>query len=282
MICYLGLYEKEKYIIASPFERVSSTKNIFPLISYQSNPSTFNSKNRPLFDDYKSLERSFLNQGYLKNFGFGSTITNEGSIKYDGFALPEVSRIECKIQSYNKSNAIKFTTLGSPKIWRVSPVAMALAYTKLFTLNNSINGTFLANHSNKVADFNIDTTTNKIKWNSTSEYFNFVKNNIFIPMSHVVTVGTLYNQVKLDGKVYHLYAKTGTLNEGNQQNEDKLLVLIISKGPVETFTTLNQLRENKFWTVYFSLPKGESDFGNTILKAYDIIINSATFKTYMQ
>ncbi len=281
MICYLGLYEKEKYITASPFERVSSTKNIFPLINYQSNLYTFNSKNRPLFDDYKSLERSFLNQGYLKNFGFESRLANEGSIKYDGFALPEVSRIESKIQSYSKSNAIKFTTLGSPKIWRVSPVAMALAYTKLFTLNNTINGTFLNSKNAKEAFFDIDTMSDQVKWNSTSEYFNFIKNNVFTPMSHVVTSGTL-KYIPIPSNGYHLYAKTGTINEGAVSNEDKLLVLIISKGKVEEFTTLNQLRENKFWTVYFSLPKGQSDFSSNILRAYDTIIKSEAFKKYMQ
>ena len=100
-------------------------------------------------------------------------------------------------------------------------------------------------------------------------------------MSHVVTSGTLkYTPIPSNG--YHLYAKTGTLNEGAVSNEDKLLVLIISKGKVEEFTSLNQLRENKFWTVYFSLPKGESDFSSNILRAYDTIIKSEAFKKYMQ
>jgi hypothetical protein len=171
--------------------------------------------------------------------------------------------------------------LGSPKIWRVSPVAMALAYTKLFTLNNTINGTFLNSKNAKEAFFDIDTMSDQVKWNSTSEYFNFIKNNVFTPMSHVVTSGTL-KYIPIPSNGYHLYAKTGTINEGAVSNEDKLLVLIISKGKVEEFTTLNQLRENKFWTVYFSLPKGQSDFSSNILRAYDTIIKSEAFKKYMQ
>lgn len=281
MVCYIGLYEKDKFDKSKLFKSVSNPSNIFPLVNYNGIKSTFNTNNRPLIYNYKSLERSFLNKGYVKNYAFESRLALEDTFKYNGFALPDIATIECKIQSSNNINAVKFTTLGSPKIWRVSPVAMALAYTKLFSLNNAINGTFLYKKNKLIPSFDIDTTSNSIKWNSINEYFSFVKNNIFIPMSHVVTSGTLKN-VPLPSSGYYLYAKTGTLNEGSQKNEDKLLVLIISKGQIESFSTLNQLRENKFWTIYFSLPKGESDFKSTIQESYKAIIESQAFKTYMK
>ncbi|MBK6331000.1 MAG: hypothetical protein IPF62_10955 [Bacteroidetes bacterium] len=206
-------------------------------------------------------------------------------VNFTGFALPEKAKIESKVQAQNSknySNAIKFTTLGSPKIWRVSPVVMALSAAKLFSLNNTLNGTFLINQQMKESKFNIDSTSEKIKWPGIAEYFNFVKTNIYEPMSHVVSKGTLHTLVELKAGNYFLYAKTGTLGEGDQQNEDKLLILVISKGRVEYFQTLDQLRSNKFWVVYFSLPKGERDFRKTVGDIFNKVLDSDAFKKYMQ
>ncbi|MBK6331001.1 MAG: hypothetical protein IPF62_10960 [Bacteroidetes bacterium] len=70
LVCYLGLYEKDTFVSNDTFMQVPDRRVDFPLFSYKGADYSFNKQNPPLLSNYKSLERSFLNEGYKQNFGF--------------------------------------------------------------------------------------------------------------------------------------------------------------------------------------------------------------------
>ena len=85
----------------------------------------------------------------------------------------------------------------------------------------------------------------------------------------------------LESKGYFVYAKTGTIGNGNTNNQ--LLAVVITKGQFDgqDKDTFNELtRNHKFYVAYFVTENSYHNY-SVIRNALKTIVNSNEFLTYM-
>ena len=296
LICYIGSYRKEDFSLKA-FNLNPDKRKDFPTFLYNKKKYAF-SKDWPSLSNINHCKRSYLDEGFEFNYRLNKkkVLQEQGYKKEYSLGLPEQFTIDQNVRAKtlgangkkNYQNAIKRTTLGSGAVWRVSPIQMALATAQLYGLNNQIELTFLKDFetkkkSKKPEYYIANEHKNKeFNWRNISEFHKVVKEQIYAPMHNVIENGTLSSvSLKSSAGSYYLYGKTGTINtSANQQIEDKLLILVISKGDMSKMS-LEQLRKNKFCVMYFSLPYGSKKYKDVYQKALPMMINSESFKSYM-
>ncbi|RYU92886.1 hypothetical protein [Emticicia agri] len=171
----------------------------------------------------------------------------------------------------NFFNGLKNPTLGGTP-YNVTPLKMTEMYGKLFSQNKDYQ-LFLTSREKQNSGWKVDSATWKNGFND------FLKDNVVKGMEQVMTSGTaaaLFGGSNLY-KGYYFYGKTGTIKEG-EQNDSKRLALVISKNNLmET-----PLRQNKFYTVYFTANEANNQEWATYRIIIDRILASESFKNYMK
>jgi len=178
----------------------------------------------------------------------------------------------------NFSKGLRFPALGGSP-YSLTPLKMAEMFGKMASLNPIFRGTIDKSIRDSIP-WNYDAT-----WKSLSNYESFLDENIFKGMQDAIETGTARSLTGGESvyKGYHLYAKTGTI--GNTNNEDsKRLGIIITKNPVKS----GEIKNNRFYIVYFTINNAydsdDSDkswFWKFYRQTLDQIIMSQSFKNYM-
>ncbi len=170
----------------------------------------------------------------------------------------------------NFFNGLKNPTLGGTP-YSVTPLKMTEMYGKLFSRNKDYQ-LYITKREMQQSAWKVDSTTWKNGFND------FLQSNVVKGMEQVMTNGTAAamfggtNQYK----GYYFYGKTGTIKEG-EQNDSKRLALVIAKNNLmET-----PLKQNKFYTVYFTANEANEQEWGTYRTIIDKIIESESFKNYM-
>jgi hypothetical protein len=110
-----------------------------------------------------------------------------------------------------------------------------------------------------------------------NEYKQFLAQNIFTGMHKVVESGTARNLNGIAENGYFIYAKTGTINDGDARSSRRLVVSITNKDVTQSE---NIGPQTKVYTMYF-MTDGTGDFDWNLLR--QIIIRaqqSSSFKNY--
>lgn len=170
----------------------------------------------------------------------------------------------------NFFNGLKNPTLGGTP-YSITPFKMAEMYGKLFSQNKDYQ-LYLTNRVTQQSGWKIDSLTWKGGFND------FLKNNVIKGMEQVMTSGTaaaMFGGTNLY-KGYYFYGKTGTIKEG-EQNDSKRLALVIAK----TNLMETPLKQNRFYTVYFTANEAINQDWTTYRIIIDRILASESFKNYM-
>lgn len=224
-------------------------------------------------DEFKYL---FENAGNYRGWVFAET----GSLNVPDRALSPVIR-----------NGFNQMFLGAFPL-ETSPLQMATMAMRLATLNKAANITTLSDDPNFKPDYQF---FDIYGWSSDSEYMSFHQRQVLNQMKRVPTEGTAtgllsgINRWRNQG--YHVYAKTGTLNDGRpgqtRSSRIKHLMVIISNTDLETVRDPKDLKDVKYYVLYMSYIGIEDSLfrkeGNRrFIPMIDAVIESELFKKYME
>lgn len=313
VLMFLGSYHRndfklnENYRIQNVLSRkLNDPENQFPAIEVTGVPYRLRSLKekgwpRSARDEntYFGNEKSLLAEGLDKNLGLivedvdktDFNIKDRGRVNYadtivyqtlykqqlGGFlwSFPEQSFfIQAERKNANKLtnffNGLKNPTLGGTP-YSITPLKMTEMYGKLFSQNKEYQ-LYLTERVAQQSIWKVDSTTWKNGFNG------FLKDNIIKGMEQVMINGTataMFGGSNVH-KGYYFYGKTGTIKEG-EQNDSKRLALVISKNNLmET-----PLKQNKFYTVYFTANEANNQEWVTYRIIIDQILESESFKKYM-
>lgn len=171
-----------------------------------------------------------------------------------------------------------------------SPLQMATMAMRLVTLNKAANITTLSDDPDHKPDYQFFDTYG---WDSDSEYLAFHQRQVLNQMKRVPVSGTASGlSTRLENwrkQGYHVYAKTGTLNDGRpgqtRSSRIKHLMVIISNTDLETVRDPNKLKDIKYYVLYMSYIGIDEDlFGGNgrFIPMIDAVIESELFKKYME
>lgn len=302
LIIFLGSYQKDD------FDKTNSLKDkltplkdnsSFPILQIGDgiNYTLSDSSNWPLnnathkhFDNPKSM----IAVGFTQNLGLQTYSTtysgklseknnfsklNSELIYKNVWAFPERSYFDQNERGENFSNAIPNTTKGGG-VFRLTPLQILEMYGKMFNYDTDYS-------------LSIDSVTgSKREWQNVGSDWSglfkeqFLKNQVFVGMSNVINNGTAkyLNEFKSKYPTYDFYAKTGTIGANKDDNSKRLIVVISKKGP-------NNIEQQKKYLVYFTIQNAYIDRGDDSIKGWfqkhitkvlGDIVNSETFKNYMQ
>ncbi|MBO4875765.1 MAG: hypothetical protein J5542_10720 [Bacteroidales bacterium] len=182
-------------------------------------------------------------------------------------------------------NGFNQVLLGAYPI-QLSPLQMAMNAYRLASLNSAENITTLLDDAPKSEYKFFESLGNG--WTEES-YLAFVRKQVWSQLGMVPKVGTarVLNGLtaNLEHKGYYLYCKTGTLNDDRnghpERDRIKHLLVIITNQKLENISSVEQLKDVKYYAVYLSY-MGVSDFSNNRFRKYiEAIVESSTFKSYM-
>lgn len=216
----------------------------------------------------------FENAGNYKGWVFAET----GSLNVPDRALAPVIR-----------NGFNQLFLGAFPL-ETSPLQMATMAMRLVTLNKAADITTLSDDPDHKPDYQFFDTYG---WDSDSEYLAFHQRQVLNQMKRVPVSGTasgLSTRLETWRKQgYHVYAKTGTLNDGRpgqtRSSRIKHLMVIISNTDLETVRDPDKLKDVKYYVLYMSyIGIDENLFGGNgrFIPMIDAVIESELFKKYME
>ncbi|MBL7740770.1 MAG: hypothetical protein JNK14_16240 [Chitinophagaceae bacterium] len=236
-----------------------------------------------LFSNYGIHTRSADKSFDMFGSGYDSALFMNG-YKKSGFILPEYSLFDQQGSNVNRSipydvfaSCFRGHVKGSSQVM-ISPAKMTEAFGKMISLNRNYSLTLDPYADADVyAPFAIDNT---IVYNN---YLSLMRESVFKGLKEVLYTGTaarLGSLLPKDSK-YHYYAKTGTTGDNETKTKSKLLVIAISKKDI-TDPEFN-FRNNKFYTIYFTLQNGPAkqneEFQAAVIR---YIEQSDCFKRYME
>jgi hypothetical protein len=288
-------------------KEAGSNESAFPIVEYGGKQYSFD-KNKWYENGKIGLERlrnSILSKGLYNNFHL-----RQGLIEYkDAYSnyfgqnslfskLFEYDKSDHRIWAYPETgsqnladrnlspfirNGLIQMALGSSPL-EVSPLQIATMGMRIVTLNKEENITSLSD-TDQAPEYDLfDIKTGKEQ----ARYLNLYK-DVLTQLKNVPINGTA-SALGRDGlykdatKGYHIYAKTGTLNqEGNDKNRLKHLLVIISRDDLSTVESFAVLKDAKYYVVYLSYIGIDMDEFDTTNygKIISAVINSEQFKKYM-
>ena len=274
------------------------------------------SKLQVLFDPEKwfadgqiDVEHGILNRGLSSNFNlmqglpvasarytnyFGAgefqyLFANAGNYRGWVFAETGSQNVPDRALSPVIRNGFNQMFLGAFPL-ETSPLQMATMAMRLATLNKAENITTLSDDPNHKPDYQFFDTYG---WSSDSEYLAFYQRQVLNQLKSVPVSGTasgLSTRLKIwKEKGYHVYAKTGTLNDGRpgqaRSSRIKHLMVIISNTDLEAVRDPEMLKDVKYYVLYMSyIGIDESLFGGNgrFIPMIDAVIESELFEKYME
>ena len=118
-------------------------------------------------------------------------------------------------------------------------------------------------------------------------YEDILSNHLFRGMARVVTDGTgkglAATASKLKNVGYGVYAKTGTISNGEGNPQSQLLAVVITKGKMDGLDADEfnaKSADGRFYVLYFLTEKQKHDY-NVINNALTTVCNSGEFQRYM-
>lgn len=218
---------------------------------------------------YPDTSRYIFTGNYFEN---RRQITNKELASLFPWVYPQASSIlEWKLNANTAAERLRQYTLGSYLV-AVTPLKMAEMYGKLYCQHPDFHASIVPNAN-----------PFKEKWrNSEGEeeegIFSFYQHNLFRGMKMCVEQGTAKEHLKslTSETIYYFYAKTGTLEGDNAQDDDRMLAIIISNKDMEKISSPEEAR---FFVVYFRYKES-----GTMPGVYSIvkdIVESESFSYYM-
>ena len=288
------------------FKPAKNSVEEFPLMNYKGKLVTFNPDVWFANSDL-NVENGIMNIGLLNNFNLRGDMvrTNERYVNYFGqqnqFKFLFDNAKHRKIWIYPEAGSLNSFDRRQEPILRngfnqmltgaypleVTPLQMATMGMRLVTLNRAEELTTLDDAKDTSPDYAFFSTPT---WEA-NEYFNFYKSQVFAQLREVPISGTasglrgLANRLLQKG--YYMYAKTGTLNdqrEGSEKNSRiKHLMVIIANQRLEGLSSIDQLKDVKYYVIYMSfLGVNKDGFNNSKFeKMIEYVSESELFNSYM-
>ena len=277
----------------------------FPVFTYQGKKMSFNPSKWHPIDVYSGM----LNIGLNQNFGLMELMPAQDTLYTNHFGVSnQAARLFKDAGNYRNwvftetgsqnvpdralspyvRNGFNQLLLGASPL-EVSPLQMCTMAMRLATLNKSPNITTLIDDPSFKPKYEFFFTNG---WDNDQEYFSFYKRQVLAQMRQVPKDGTargLRGKVgKWESKGYYIYAKTGTLNDGRSghsaNSRMKHLLVIISNKPLESVSSIQELKDVKYYALYLScIGIDKNSFSNSIYAPMiDAVIESELFENYMK
>jgi hypothetical protein len=304
-VLLLGSYPKQnidQLLIKSFLQQNPGTGLHWPYFSYKGSQYWLDGfENWPGYANGKAdfgSDSSFTAVGLFNNYGI---YTKSASKSFDmfcsgydsslflnaysqsGFLLPEYPLFDQQGEAIDRRIPYDVFTAcfrghvkGSSQVM-IPPTKMVESFGKL--VSQSRNYSLTLNPYATVRDFSPFVVDNTIVYNN---YLSLLREGVFEGLKQVLYTGTAARLGSLLPKnsKYFYYAKTGTTGDNEVKTKSKLLAIVIS-GKDITDPGFN-FRNNKFYTVYFTLQNGPAkqneEFQAEIIR---YIEQSPAFITYM-
>ncbi|MCF0070799.1 hypothetical protein LZD49_09975 [Dyadobacter sp. CY261] len=297
-----GLQSKQASDFLLPYQQGRDSLYAFPLIKF--NEHTYRVGKMPDWDERASLMGKGLSENFAiplslnaenepgatnrRNLAFGldDAFINHSRSSYKLWSLPEPSHLYLVDRRQNIQNAVPQIAMGGYPI-AVTPLKMAEMALNLFSANSATQASILANRQ-QTAPASFSVASN---WGGEGNLASFYANNLFKGMYESIEAGTAVFLKNAKSAGYTLYAKTGTISGDRKRGEsrDKNLMLIISQNPIhDRKLTLEDLRRNKFYVLYFSFYSDASlggwsyDAQQTIRDIIADVRHTQDFKNFMK
>ncbi|MEM9916910.1 MAG: hypothetical protein AAF990_02370, partial [Bacteroidota bacterium] len=195
-------------------------------------------------------------------------------------------------------NGLVLSTLGAFP-FQVTPLKMAEMHASLLSMNRNYKASLEPDGISSYDFFNFDDAAGLNSWKSEEKLLTFYKDYIFKNLSNVIDdpeMGTaralkIFIDARNDrrsrkGEIpYYYCAKTGTIDDPSREEgkeQDRLLSITISKKDLSAVGSVEELRNNRFYTIYFT----EYYFGKhnwaLIQETIKAVESSELFKKHMQ
>lgn len=304
-VLLLGSYPKQNpdRLLANSFTIQKPGNGLhWPYFSYQGSQYWLNGyENWPGYANGKSdfgSDSSFTSIGLFTNYGIYTHAVDKSfdmfcsaydsslflqAYRNSGFILPEYSLFDQ--QGANVDRRIPYDVFascfrghvkGSSQVM-IPPVKMTEAFGKMISQNRNYSLTL--DPYATAATFSPFAVDNTIVYNN---YLSLLRDGVFTGLKQVLNTGTaarLGSLLPKDSK-YFYYAKTGTTGDNETKTKSKLLAIVISEKDI-TDPGFN-FRNNKFYTVYFTLQNGPAkqneEFQAEVIRHIE---NSKAFISYM-
>jgi len=304
-VLLLGSYPKQdidQLLIKSFLKENPGTGLHWPYFSYQGSQYWLDGfENWPGYANGKAnfgSDSSFTSIGLFTNYGIYTKSADKSfdifSSGYDsslflngysqsGFLLPEYPLFDQQGEAIDRRIPYDVFTAcfrghvkGSSQVM-IPPTKMVESFGKL--VSQSRNYSLTLNPYAAPREFSAFVVDHTIVYNN---YLSLLREGVFEGLKQVLYTGTaarLGSLLPKDSK-YFYYAKTGTTGDNEVKTKSKLLTIVISEKDI-TDPAFN-FRNNKFYTVYFTLQNGPAkqneEFQAEIIR---YIEQSAAFVTYM-
>ncbi len=294
----------------------------FPAIKYKGQEYVINKDEWGIekAENYFENTNSILAEGLKQNFGlpiikdnqtppnlfgndkiFGELYSKGQTSGYFRWAYPELSSFYMQDRERKPDiyNGLIQPTLGAFPV-NMTPLAMAIAGMRLATLNRDTAISTLSTTLRKPAYSFFKIYAHDSSQNTPGNYFKFYQENVLRQLNGVIfgngTAKLLAPYLSRYHNKYFFYAKTGTLNVDNTDNEEirerHLLLIITNQSLLDKMFTVNDLPKLKYYVIYMSYHGvNKADFINEDMQKFifdnyktviDEVINSYTFKNYME
>lgn len=237
--------------------------------------------NLPVRDEHQRNTEGQNLQNLAFDLDSADFATSKSSFRL--WSFPEKSHLYM-IDRSNVHNAIVQVASGADPV-NTTPLKMAEMAGSLLSFNKAYKSTVLADSKKRYSEITADET-----WGGNMNLAAFYANNLFRAMSSTTTIGTakdLIGPIAARSK-YYFYAKTGTISgESFKRKRDKHLMLIISKNKIDGENiTVEQLKNNRFYVLYFSFYKqsNNANWGNAAIALQNMtrkVIESDSFQNFM-
>ncbi|MDP4261497.1 MAG: hypothetical protein Q8941_03090 [Bacteroidota bacterium] len=304
-VLLLGSYPKQdpdKLLSSAFVQRNPGTGLHWPYFTYHETQYWLNGfKNWPGYADGQvnfGLDSSFTSIGLNSNYGIYThaagksfdmfTSSYDSSLfldayKKSGFILPEYSLFDQQGANVNRkipydvfASCLRGHVKGSSQVM-VTPAKMVEAFGKMISQNR--NYALTLNPYATGHEFSPFAVDHSIAYNN---YLSLMRESVFAGMKEVLRSGTAAGLGALlkSKSSYYYYAKTGTTGDNEAKTKSKLLAIVISQKDISD-PGFN-FRDNKFYTIYFTLQNGPAkqneQFEAEIIK---YIEQSHAFNVYM-
>lgn len=307
VIVMLGMQSDTDLDRLDVMKHAGTGKLAFPVFSYNGRRMSFDPEVW-FKDDHIDVYKGVLNTGLSNNFNLMQSMP-QGDLRYSNYFGSDAKFVRLFNEAGNYRSWVYAETgsqnvpdralspyirsgfnqlfLGAAPL-EVSPLQMGTMVMRLATLNRAPNITTLSDDPSFKPEYEF---FNAPEW-SEEEYLSFYKRQVLGQLVNVPKIGTargLRRHVARWNRMgYHLYAKTGTLNDDRSDKSPdsrmKHLLLIISNQPLESVSSVEELQHVKYYAVYLSyIGINKNEFGNEkFVPMIDAIIDSELFKKYME
>ncbi|MEI9809048.1 MAG: hypothetical protein WDO16_14970 [Bacteroidota bacterium] len=301
----LGSYPKQGIdkLLSASFARKKPDEGVrWPSFHYNGSSYWLDGfENWPGYLDGKAnfgSDSSFTSIGLVSNYGIYTQAADKSfdmfysaydsslflnAYKKSGFLLPEYplfdqqgSTIDRRIPYDVFTSCFRGHVKGSSQVM-ISPAKMVEAFGKMISQSRNYSLTLNPYAAGSVySPFVVDNT---IVYNN---YLSLVREGVFEGLKQVLHTGTAARLGSLLPKnsPYFYYAKTGTTGDNEAKTKSKLLAIVISEKDI-TDPGFN-FRNNKFYTIYFTLQNGPAkqneEFQAEIIRCIE---QSGIFARYM-